>query len=138
VDVEYFISGITHKPNALKFWVKTWYPTQLCSCSQTNLDNPPVAPTWPNTTSFHRCYLHLELWPTTSISEHSFHRSTSVCLPLSSFLFSSNKLLSLVWNRRYIHFIFWPPSRNIPFTNPPHCEFHYSLPVNSKLCSIQT
>jgi hypothetical protein len=59
-------------------------------------------------------------------------------LPLSSCLFSSNKLLSFVWNRRYIHLIFWPPSRNIPFTNPPHCEFHYSLRVNSMFCSIQT
>jgi len=33
VDVEYFISNMTHKPIVIRFWVKVWCPTHLHGCS---------------------------------------------------------------------------------------------------------
>jgi hypothetical protein len=33
VNVEHFISERTHEPNVLRFWVKMWCSTHLCSCS---------------------------------------------------------------------------------------------------------
>ncbi|GAU41469.1 hypothetical protein TSUD_237190 [Trifolium subterraneum] len=45
MNVERFISEMTHKPNALRFWVKVWCPTHLGSCPRLNVMIPRPHPT---------------------------------------------------------------------------------------------
>jgi len=40
VKVEHLISKRTHKPIALRFWVRVWHLSCLCGCSNLDVDSP--------------------------------------------------------------------------------------------------
>jgi len=44
VKVEHLISKRTHKPIALRFWVRVWSLSSLCGCSSLEVDAPPGSP----------------------------------------------------------------------------------------------
>jgi len=54
VEVEHFISERTHKPIALRFWVRVWRLSHLCGCSGLDVGGPPGSPRYPTVV--------LELW----------------------------------------------------------------------------
>jgi len=51
VKVEHLISKRTHKPNALRFWVRVWRLSRLCDCSSLDVDGPPSSSTDPTVVS---------------------------------------------------------------------------------------
>ncbi|KEH38428.1 hypothetical protein MTR_2g070860 [Medicago truncatula] len=45
VEVEHFIIGRTHKPIALRFWIRVWRLSHLCGCFGLDVGGPPRDPT---------------------------------------------------------------------------------------------
>jgi len=46
VKVEHLIRKRTHKPIALRFWVRVWRLSCLCGCSNLDVEGPPELPSW--------------------------------------------------------------------------------------------
>ena len=51
VKVEHLISKRTHKPIALRFWVRVWRLSCLCGCSSLDVAGPPSSPSDPTVVS---------------------------------------------------------------------------------------
>jgi len=51
LNVEHLISKRTHKPIALRFWVRVWCLSYLCGCSSLDVDSLPSSPCDPTVVS---------------------------------------------------------------------------------------
>jgi len=47
VNAKHLTSKRTHKPTALRFWVRVWCLSYLCGCSSLDVDGPPGSPREP-------------------------------------------------------------------------------------------